>query len=169
MRAAYRRYLDARDLSRPVGAEWTPAELREMQLAMLDALRSGEPLPDEMRLHLAFAFEYLCDGITFDLLTPIKRPGGREPPIAKRTQDGAIRYLRWCEDGRIADAAAVRTVAAAYGVRDRTVRLWRTAWAAKPAPTLHEDYGTDEVAEFMRIDGRAYRRFVKKPKGRLKP
>lgn len=45
--SAYR-YLDAMCLPTPDG-ELTPEAIREMQLAMLDALRSDAPLPTEMR------------------------------------------------------------------------------------------------------------------------
>lgn len=79
----------------PVKGENSPGAVRLMQRAVLDALRSGTPLPDEMRLHLCLAFEYLCNGVAFDLETPVKQPGGRESPIAKQTQEDAIRYLRW--------------------------------------------------------------------------
>lgn len=139
-----------------------------MQAAMLDLLQSGEPLPDEMRLHLALAFEYLCAGVAFDLLTPIKRPGGREPPIAKLAQEDGIRYLRWCVDGRIADAAAVSTVATAYQVSTATIRNWRSAWADRPTPAP-EHFGADTVGEHMRISGKAYQRFKPKPKAKRRP
>ncbi|MDO9093999.1 MAG: hypothetical protein Q8R98_17725 [Rubrivivax sp.] len=165
MRAAYRRYVDARCLPTPDG-EYTPEALEEMQAAMLDALRAEGPLPDEMRLHLGFAFEYVCAGLADQLLTPIKRPGGREAPIAKSAQQGAIRYLRWCEDGRIEDSSPVRTVAQAFDVVERVVRRWRAAWKDRETPALHEDFGADSVVAFMKADGRVYRRFVKKPEAR---
>lgn len=136
---------------------------------MLDALQSGAHLPDEMRLHLALAFEYICAGVAFDLLTPIKRPGGREPPIAKHAQQDGIRYLRWCADGRIADAAAMSTVATAYQVSTTTIRNWRSAWADRPTPPLFEDYGAEQVIDFMRISGKAYQRFKPKPRAKRRP
>ena len=164
-RAAYRRYLDARYSSI---AESTPAEVLAMQRAMLDALRATDPLPTEMRQHLAIAFEYLCEGIAFDLLTPIKRRGGREPPIAKHAQEAAIRYLRWCNDGRIADASPVNEVANAYAVSTRTVCNWCRAWEGKPTPPLFEEWGAEQVTAFMKAAGKAYRRFVPKPKAKTK-
>ncbi len=165
MSAAYRRYVDARCLPTPNG-EYTPEALREMQAAMLDALRSGPDLPDEMRLHLALAFEYLCAGVAFDLVTPVKAPGGREPPILKHTQEDGIRFLRWCADGRIVDATPSSTVATAYGVSTATVRNWRKAWQGLPTPPLFEDYGAEQVADFMRISGKAYQRFKLRPKAK---
>lgn len=202
MEVAYQRYVDARLMPTP-SREYSGAAVREMQRAMLDALRAPGALPEEMRLHLAIGFEHLCAGIDFDLLMPVKQPGGREPPIAKVCQRSAIRYLRWCEDGRIRDVSPVRTVAKAYDVGERTVRLWKAKWGAKPTPPLQLDHrrtmaglehpdepqvGTraekegehiplaclssqpDEmlVAEIMKSDGQAYRRFIKKPKARLK-
>lgn len=162
------RYLDAKLL--PTQADEITGEhghtaeaLAEMQRAILDALRSTEPLDGEMRRDLAFAFEYLCAGIAADLLTPTKRPGGREPPIAKKMQEAAIRYLRWVEDGRIADANPVATVARSYKVEARTVRNWRAQWQGKPAPSLYDDYGPDQVASFMQAVGGQYRRFIPKP------
>ncbi len=159
--SAYRRYVDARCLPTLDGAYAADA-LQAMQTAILDALRGDGPLPGEMRLHLALAFEYLCAGVSFDLLTPITRPGGREPPIAKHTQQDGIRYLRWCDDGRITDPAPASTVATAYGVSTATVGNWRRAWADRPTPPLFEDYGADQVTDFMRVSGKAYQRF--KPK-----
>ncbi len=150
-------------------ADSAPEAVAEMQAAMLDALRSGAHLPDEMRVHLALAFEYLCAGVAFDLLTPIKHPGGREPPILKHAQEDGIRYLRWCADGRIADAAPSSTVATAYGVSTATVRNWRTAWADRPTPLLFEDYGAEQVADFMRVSGKAYQRFKPKLKAKQRP
>jgi hypothetical protein len=134
-----------------------------MQRAILDALRADGPIPGEIRDHLAFAFEDICAGIESDLLSPVKRGGGRERPIAKHMQAAAIRYLRWVADGRIEDKRATATVAEAYGVTDRTVRGWNKAWRELPTPGLAEEFGADEVARFMRAIGGQYHRFIKKP------
>ena len=148
--------------------------MSEMQAAMLNALRSSEPLPEEMRLHLCFAFENLCAGKADDLVTPVKKPGGREPPIAKHTQEDAIRYLRWCDDGRIKDLSPLGTVGTAYGVGTRTVRNWREGWGDKPTPPLLEDGDTEpaveaeRVVECMRHGGNHYQRFKPKAKARRK-
>jgi transposase-like protein len=176
MRAAYRRYLAARCLPARDGAD-TREALQGMQAAVLDALRAGEPLPDEMRLHLAFALENVCAGIADPLLSPISKPGGREAPIAKACQEGAIRYLRWCEDGRIHDPAPVATVAKAFDVVERAITGWRRAWRDRETPKLSEAFFTPEddfdpaevaaaVRDLMLADGRVYRRFIKKPKAR---
>lgn len=168
IRKAYADYLNARYLSTDSdpteGGEYTPVALAGMQRAILDALQSDGPLPDEMRLHLAFAFEYLCAGIAPDLLTPVKRPGGREEPIAKHMQAAAIRYLRWVEEGRIQDSHPTSTVATAYSVATRTVRNWQNAWCDLPTPGIHEEYGADAVTRFMKATGNQYRRFIPKPK-----
>ena len=132
----YRRYVDARCMPTP-DAKHAADAVQAMQAAMLDALRGPGPLPDEMRLHLALAFEYLCAGIEFDLVTPVRKPGGREAPIAKHAQEDGIRYLRWCEEGRIADSSPVKTIAAAYSVEPRTVRGWRAAWHDRPTPAAN--------------------------------
>ena len=158
-RKTYTRYLDAKCLPTPDG-KYTPDALNEMQQAILDVLRSDDPLPDEMRRDLAFAFEYLCAGITYDLLTPIKRPGGRKPPIGKHMQEAAIRYLRWVEDGRISDPRPIATVAQAYQVEERTVRNWRDAWRERPTPSLDDAFGHEQVTEFMKVTGKKYRRFI---------
>lgn len=171
---AYERYLDARSMPAPQG-EYSPAALAEMQAAMLAALQSGDPLPDEMRLHLCFAFENLCEGVAFDFITPVKRPGGREPLIAKMTQEAAIRYLHWCDDGRIQDPSPPGSVGVAYRVSTRTVLNWRKAWGEKPIPSLLSlgNYGeVNQTAEaawvgrLMRIGGQQYQRF--KPKAEAK-
>ncbi len=167
--SAYQRYVNARfEIEQTQLGEYTPGALKEMQAAMLEALQSGAPLPEEMRLHLLFGFEHLCAGVEFDLFTPVKRPGGREPPILKKTQDAAIRYLRWCEDGRIKDLSPNSSVGSAYGVSTRTVANWRKAWGEKPLPSLRpmESYGEGDqaaeaarVANHMRINGKQYQRF----------
>lgn len=177
MQVAYHRYLNARCTPTPQG-EYSPAAVGEMQAAMLYALQSGKPLPDEMRLHLCLAFEYLCEGIAFDLVTPVKRPGGREPPIAKKTQEDAIRYLHWCDDGRIKDPSPPSTVGTAYAVSTRTVLNWRKGWRDKPTPLLLPLAGgggvnqqaaeADLVGKFMRIGGMQYQRFKPKAKAKRK-
>lgn len=156
--SAYGRYLDAISL-KTAGGQYQPEAIREMQAAFLDALRTPGPLPNEMRLHLAWAFEHLCTGIAYDVLAPVKRPGGRELPIAKTTQESGIRYLRWCGDGRIQDGSSTSTVATSYGVSTRTVRNWYAAWNDRPTPPLFEEYGPAQVEKFMRLDGAAYQRF----------
>jgi hypothetical protein len=165
---AYADYLNARFLSTDSdpseGEEYTPVALAGMQRAMLDALQSDGPLPDEMRLHLAFSFEHLCAGIASNLLTPVKRPGGRENPIAKHMQAAAIRYLRWVEGGLIQDNHPTSSVAKAYSVETRTVRNWQNAWRDLPTPGIHEEYGADVVTRFMKATGKQYRRFIPKPK-----
>lgn len=168
-RKAYADYLDAvclpteRDMS--TGEHrYTPEAITKMQHAMLDALRGDDPLPEEMRMHLAFALEDVCEGFISDLLQPVKRGGGRERPIAKHMQEAAIRYLRWVEDGRIPDKRPTATVAEAFDVTTRTVRGWKTAWSDSPTPEVHDEFGADAVTRFMRATGKQYRRFIPKPK-----
>lgn len=160
---AYRHYLDAKCLPTPDG-RYTPDAVVGMQQAILGVLRSNDQLPNEMRQDLAFAFEHLCTGIAVDLLTPTKRPGGREPPIAKIMQEAAIRYLRWVDDGRLTDARPIATVAQSFQVAERTVRNWRKSWIGRPTPSLHDDFGQEEVTMIMKATGKQYRRFIPKPK-----
>lgn len=153
-KSPYERYLDAAfELERTEQGEYTPDALREVQAAMLDALRSKDPLPEEMRLHLCFAFEYLCEGIASDLLTPVKRPGGRESPIFKKTREDAIRYLHWCRDGRIKDPSPVSSVGSAYEVNTRTVQNWLKSWGEKPTPSLRQ-LEADRFRGKMKINGK---------------
>jgi len=176
LKAAYKRYLGARCMPTPDG-EYSPAAVGEMQAAMLDALLSGAPLPDEMRLHLCLAFEYLREGLEFDLVMPAQRRGGREPLIAKKTQEEAIRYLRWCDEGRIADSSPPSTVGTAYGVSTRTVLNWRKGWGDKPTPSLlpmghygevDQDAEASLVGKLMRSGGKQYQRFKPKAKEKRK-
>lgn len=164
---SYAHYLEAKCLptneSKTGEHCYTPEAIEGMQRAILDALRAGGPLPDEIRDHLALAFEEICVGIKSDLLSPVKRGGGRERPIAKHLQAAAIRYLRWVEDGRIEDKRPTATVAEAYGVTDRAVRGWKSAWRTLPTPGFIEEFGADEVAKIMRATGEQYHRFIKKP------
>lgn len=165
---AYAAYLDAKCLptipNETGEHRYTPEAISKMQLAILDALRSDGPIPGEIRDHLAFAFEDICEGFTSDLLSPVKRGGGRERPFAKKLQAVAIRYLRWVEDGRIDDRRPTATVAEAYDVTTKTVRNWKKAWNETPIPESYEEYGPDAVTRFMRATGKQYRRFIPKPK-----
>jgi hypothetical protein len=163
-----------------------------MQRAIRDALRSGEPLPGEIRGDLAHAFEELCAGSRPELLAPVPHPGGRQRPIAKALQAAAIRYLRWVAEGRIDDPRPIATVVKAYGVTRRTVHGWVRAWKAEPTPPLAaSDAGpaarrierkgkprraqpqvaalddAQRVREMMTAVGRSYARFVPPPKPRL--
>lgn len=164
---AYAAYLDAKCLptsERETGEHrYKPEAIEGMQRAILDALRADGQLPGEIRNHLAFAFEEVCTGIESDLLSPVKRGGGRERPIAKHMQAAGIRYLRWVEDGRIEDERPTATVASAYGVTDRTVRFWKSAWRTLPTPGLCDEFGADAVVKFMKATGGQYHRFIKKP------
>lgn len=164
-RKPYSRYLDAKGLPTPNG-KYSPDALLEMQQAMLDALCSDDQLPAEMQRDLAFSFEYLCAGFTFDLLKPINRSGGSKPPIAKYLQAAAIRYLRWVEDGHISDPRPIATIAEAYQVAERTVRGWRKAWRDRPTPSLDDAFGAEHVTGFMKGAGKQYPRFIPKEKSK---
>ena len=144
--------------------EHSPEAVDEMQAAILDALRTGEPLPAEMQRHLSLAFEYLQAGIAHLLLTPVKRPGGREAPILKHLQIDALRYLKWCEDGRIADVRPLSTIGTAYGVATKTVRNWRSHWEGTVLPEAPPHFGQQDVRAALQASGAAYHRFRAKPK-----
>lgn len=145
--------------------EHLPEAVDEMQAAILDALRTGEPLPLEMQRHLAVAFEYLQAGIAHLLLTPVRRPGGREAPILKHLQIDALRYLRWCEDGRISDSKPLSTVGTAFGVSTKTAGNWSRAWKGAALPPAPAHFGGPEVTEALKTSGAAYHRF----RARAKP
>lgn len=139
--------------------EHSPEAVEEMQAAILDALRTGEPLPLEMRHHLAIAFEYLQAGIAHLLLTPVKRAGGREAPILKHLQIDALRYLRWCEDGRISDVRPFSTVGTTFGVSTKTAGNWSRTWKDVTLPPAPAHFGGPEVANALKTSGAAYQRF----------
>lgn len=162
MPTPYEIYLEGKLMPSPQGCD-SDVAIEKMQQGIYLALLSKEPLPDEMRLHMAFAFERLCAGITDDLLAPVRRGGGRQDPIAKHMQAAAVRYVRWCEDEKISDPSPRRTVAEAYGVSARTVGNWLSVWESKKTP-IADWYGATEVARFMVIEGSQYHRFISKPK-----
>jgi hypothetical protein len=162
-KSAYGRYLDSVCLPTPEG-EYTSEAISGMQHAMLDLLRSEEPIPDEMRRHLSLAFEYLCAGFEFDLVTPIRKRGGREMPIAKHFQECGIRYLRWCEETKITDSIPTSTVATAFGVSTKTVGVWYKKWGDKSTPPLFDEWGAAQVKKFMEISGTNYQRLKMKLK-----
>lgn len=94
------------------------------------------------------------------------RGGGRETaapmaslpenPLARKAIEAAIRYLRWAEEGRIADGNAIATVAEQFKVREETVREWLDAWSGISLAS-HADLRPDDVARQMKISGRQYR------------
>lgn len=151
-----RRYLDAVYLPTPSG-QCSARAISEMQWAMLEALRSTEPLPDEMRSRLCFAFENVCAGVFDELLQPLPSPGQPVPPILRHMQEAAIRYLRWVEDGRIEDHQPKKTVAACYGVTEKTVGNWLDSWDGKQVSDLFDDFQKPEVVKkFMLATGGRY-------------
>jgi len=151
----YGRYLDSLE---------TDDAIPQAQDAFRDLFATGKPLPEEMNARLAIAFEYLCAGIADPLLTPVKRASGREEPLAKHMQKAAIRYLRWCEDGRLADPKPKGTVANSYGVTRRTVQRWAKIWKHRPTPPISPEFPPEAVRRFMHAEGKAYQRRFAKPK-----
>lgn len=161
----YGRYLDSKGFwnDKTKQVEYPLCPLKERQIAFRDALRSERPFPKEMQFDLACAFAELVEGFSPDLLTPIRRLG-RRPPVEKQLQRDAIRYLRWCVAGHIADRSPIKTIASAYKVSVKAVRTWRNTWANEPTPEILEDFGADQVTAFMHASGSQYKRFVpKKP------
>jgi hypothetical protein len=132
-----------------------------MQRSIFELLATGQPLPDEVRNHLLFAFENLCAGARDEILIPVRSKKGGAPgkPIKQHLQTNAIRYLRWVEAGRITDPNAVKMVAAAYDVTEKTVANWVSDWSERPTPDLHEDFGEDTVRRLMIIAGSRYKQW----------
>lgn len=136
--------------SRPATEAERMQNTSKMQFAVLQALKSGEPLPDEIRRDLAIAFEDLCAGVASDLLTPVRQRGRPHRPIKRHLQEAAIRYLRWVEDGRIADNQAIKTVASRYRVTEQTVITWQRNWEGKPTPFIAAELVEEEAESVER-------------------
>lgn len=85
-------------------------------------------------------------------------PGASLPDnsSARKAIEAAIRYLRWAEEGRIADVNAIATIADQYKVGDEIVRSWIDAWSDVFVAS-HEDYRTDDIVRQMMISGRQFR------------
>lgn len=79
-----------------------------------------------------------------------------ENPLARKAIEAAIRYLRWAEEGRIADGHAIATVAEQFKVREETVREWLEAWSGISLAS-NADYRPDDISRQMKISGRQYR------------
>ncbi|MEW6163593.1 MAG: nucleoside 2-deoxyribosyltransferase [Pseudomonadota bacterium] len=79
-----------------------------------------------------------------------------ENPLARSAIEAAVRYLRWAEDGRIADSNAIATVASQYKVREGVVREWIEAWSGV-ALASGIDCRPDDIARRMKIGGRQFR------------
>jgi len=77
-------------------------------------------------------------------------------PLARKSVEAAIRYLRWVADGKITDGNAVATVADQYKVREETVGAWIDAWSGITL-TSSADYRPDDTIRQMKISGRQYR------------
>ena len=161
MREALTRYRAARwpkPASTSLVKQQLPANrLADMQSAIRDALATPTPLPDDIRAHLATAFDQLCQGVAMDLLTPGPRKGGRVDVVAKSLTESAVRYVLWCKSGKLHDQAPQSTVAEAFSVDVSSVRRWLAAWGDRPAPPLAEDWA-DLAGDLMRADAARYRR-----------
>jgi hypothetical protein len=148
------RYLDAKE-SRLMSGEFSKAIRKEMQEAFLEALQSRDPLDEEMRIELMFAFEALAAGYAPELLTPVTRRGApsNKTPIDKCLQQDAMRYINWATagfrlkfidkddvvsmiEGKIDDLKPFRTVAEAYDLVERTIRNWHKNHDPKDIPKL---------------------------------
>ena len=144
------RYLDAISTPTPNG-QYSQSAISTMQNAIFDALRSGDPLPGDMRFDLACAFEELIRGVQPVLLSAQRGPGRPEHPINKLLRKDAIRYIRWVADGRIVDANPIAAVARAFGVHTKTVELWLAEWdGVEIEPMVFED---DDLRSFEDSDG----------------
>lgn len=81
-----------------------------------------------------------------------------ENPLIRIAVESAVRYLRWVEHGRIADAQSIATVAEHYKVEAAMVRGWLKDWAGiRLAET--DGYLPDDVVRQMKISGRQFRRY----------
>jgi len=164
MNAALKRYRQARFGNSEDGhrTDFDADEMAEMQMAIRDALKAPGELPDDMRVHLAWAFEQLCSGSVDRLFVPPKRKGGPTPNVFLRSlTESGVRYVMHCEGGLITDRAPQSTVAVAFGVTVKTVGSWRSKWGDEPIPPLSESWA-DLAKELMLLDGERYQSLRKK-------
>ena len=186
----YALYLDAKEARLMAGGadeRLEKAMMREaaakMQVAFLHVLKTAEPIPDEMRVELAIAFEHLCAGKPVDLFTVVPAPGRKELPIAEMLRKDARRYIAWVKGGRIPDPNPFRSIAQAYGVTERTAHRWYESWSDDErlevrlqfkdiyhkndpdyvSPEVEQKRDAAFVEKQMKISGRQYQKFV--PKG----
>ncbi|GEM_PF-4161779 len=121
---SYERYLQALYQRQECG-EWTENIRREMQQAFFDALKSKKPLNEEMSLELLQAFRETLGGVKAELFTPHKNRGHRESTFAKDYKEDAVVYLIAVEKELIDDPKPIKTVAKAFQIHERTVKVWR--------------------------------------------
>lgn len=81
---------------------------------------------------------------------------GPNRSLARNTIEAAIRYLRWAEEGRVADTNAIATVVDQYKVKEEDVQAWIDAWSGIILVS-HVDLRPDDVMRQMKISGRQYR------------
>lgn len=141
-----------------------PEDIQALQKAIRDALLSPDPLPNEIRRFLGLGIDFVCQGAEFPVFKPVALRGkaGRPPrPDLRYIREPAIRYLRWCDEQRIDDSRPYATVSKAYGVHERTVRSWESAWSGLPVTEMFQDYGAEQVRSFMLAAGGRYRTLAK--------
>ena len=149
-KTAYSRYLDAKAKPTPKG-KLSSGSLFDMQKALMDALRSGQPLPIEMQMDLAFSFEELVTGNQPELLTVLRGPGKPDPTLKRYLRKEAIRYLRWVSDGHINDKTPLKTVARSFGVTAKAVEIWIKDFSETEIEPLV--FESPDLAEFEDSDG----------------
>ncbi|MAR93342.1 MAG: hypothetical protein CML06_21070 [Pseudomonadales bacterium] len=112
-----------------------------MQDAILLALRSDEPLENEMKRELRFAFEELCCGHSPQLFISQPR-GGKKRLIQQLCIQDAVNFIEGakCICGRAGGIESKKLVAQYYGVNVRTVDNWIKQYSANLNSILPKNY-----------------------------
>ena len=122
----YARYVDAR--IRRIEGEDANAEIQTAVFECLTDYAQGrlQAFPQEVAAELAFAMRDIVAGVTPDLFRPrkLRRGESPNPPTVQSCIEDAVRYVRYCRAGLIADRTPCKTVVDAFAVAETTVRSW---------------------------------------------
>ncbi|MDI6747928.1 MAG: nucleoside 2-deoxyribosyltransferase [Rhodocyclaceae bacterium] len=112
-----------------------------------------------LNLMIAASARIVAGGLA-DCLQSLRDALPAEPtgtdPRERLAHEAAIRYLRWAEEGRIADRTPLATIAHQFKVDEATVQQWVAAWSGIALPAA-EGYLPEDVIRKMKISGRQFR------------
>jgi len=120
----------------------TLENIKVMQNAILLALRSDEPLKDEIKTELLVAFESLCKGYEPKLFSVSKGEGAKLKPVLEICIQDAVNFVAGAEifGGKKGKIEAEKLVSEEFGVTAKQARSWVKKYSPQLKSILPKDY-----------------------------